>query len=82
MVVKSTCLLLVLLVATLLLLGSCSLTLALDTARATSAVWRRKSEVDVLLGIKTNDERWNIDDLLANTVQRTWSTQISELNWV
>ena len=68
--VKSTCLLLVLLVATLLLLRSSSLALALDTTRATSAIWRGEGEVDVLLGLETNDERGDVDNLLANTVIR------------
>ena len=70
MVGKSTCLLLVLLVATLLLLRSSSLALALDTTGATSAVWRGEGEVDVLLGLETNDERGDVDNLLANTVIR------------
>ena len=70
MVVKSTCLLLVLLVATLLLLRSSSLALALDTTGATSAIWRGEGEVDVLLGLETNDERGDVDNLLANTVIR------------
>ena len=48
--------LLVLLVATLLLLGSSSQALALDTARATSAVWRGEGKVDVFLRVETNDE--------------------------
>ena len=70
MVVKSTCLLLVLLVATLLLLRSSSLALALDTTGTTSAIWRGEGEVDVLLGLETDDERGNVDNLLANTVIR------------
>ena len=66
MVVKSTCLLLVLLVATLLLLGSSSSALALDTAGAATTVWRGEGKVDVLLGVETDDERGDVDNLLAN----------------
>ena len=66
MVVKSTCLLLVLLVATLLLLGRSGHPLALDTAGATTAVWRGEREVDVFLGVETNDEGRHVDNLLAN----------------
>ena len=58
------------LVATLLLLRSSSLALALDTTGATSAIWRGEGEVDVLLGLETNDERGDVDNLLANTVIR------------
>jgi hypothetical protein len=58
-----------LLVATLLpLCGSCS-TLALNTAGASAPVWRCKSEVNVLLGVETDDKRWDVDDLFANTAQ-------------
>ena len=70
MVVKSTCLLLVLLVATLLLLRSSSLALALDTTVAPSAIWRGEGEVDVLLGVEADDERGDVDDLLADAVSR------------
>ena len=62
-----TRLLLVLLVATLLLLGSRGLTLALDTAGTATAVWRSERKVDVFLGVETDDERGDVDNLLANT---------------
>ena len=62
--------LLLFLVATLLLLGGSGSALALDTTGATSAVWRGEGEVDVLLGLETNDERGDVDNLLANTVIR------------
>ena len=61
-----TRLLLVLLVATLLLLGSRGLTLALDTAGTTTTVWRSERKVDVFLGVETDDERGDVDNLLAN----------------
>ena len=38
-----------------------------DTTRTSTTKRRAKSEVDVLLGIETNDERGNVDNLLANT---------------
>lgn len=40
--------------------------LALDTARATTTVGRGESEVDVLLGVKTDHEGGNVDNLLAD----------------
>ena len=55
-----------LLVATILLLGGSGSALALDTAGAASAVWRSESKVDVLLGVETDDERGDVDDLLAD----------------
>ena len=61
-------LLLVLLVATLLLLGSSSSALALDTASTASTVGGGEGKVDVLLGVETNDERGDVDDLLADAV--------------
>ena len=42
--------------------------LALDTARAATTVGRGKGEVDVLLGVKADDERGDVDDLLADAV--------------
>lgn len=52
-------------ITTVLLLRSLRL-LATDTAWAATAEWRVQSEVDVLLGVEADNERWNIDDLLAN----------------
>lgn len=49
-------LLLFLIVTTLLLLGGSSSALTLDTTRAASSVWRRECEVDVFLGVETDDE--------------------------
>ena len=66
---EPTRLLLVLLVATLLLLGGGSSTLALDTAGAAATVWRGKREVDVLLGVETDNERRDVDDLLADAAK-------------
>ena len=59
-------LLLLLLVTTLLGLSSLGL-LSAHATGASATEGRGKGEVDVLLGIKTNDERWDVDDLLANT---------------
>lgn len=58
----------------LLLAGIIAVTLALsglgllspDTTWTTSTERRGEGEVDVLLGIETDDERWNVDDLLAD----------------
>ena len=55
------------LLATLTALGGLGL-LSSDTTWASSTEWRGKSEVDVLLGVETNDEGWDVDDLLADAV--------------
>ena len=60
-------LLLVLVAVAVLLLGSGSSTLALDTTGAASAVRRSEGKVNVLLGVETDNERGNVDNLLANT---------------
>jgi hypothetical protein len=60
-------LLLFLVISTLLALGSGSGTLALDTTSASTTVWRGEREVDVFLGIKSDDEGGHVDDLFANT---------------
>ena len=61
--------LLLLLLATLLvitaLLGSLGL-LSADTTWASSTKWRAEGEVDVLLGVETDNEGWDVDDLLAD----------------
>jgi len=60
-------LLLVLLVlATLTALGGLGL-LSADTAGAATTEGRGKSEVNVLLGVETDDERRNVDDLLSDS---------------
>lgn len=59
-------LILFLVVATILLLGSSSSTLALDATRASSSVWRSESKVDVFLRVKTDDERRDVHNLLSN----------------
>lgn len=53
-------------ITTILLLGRLSL-LAANTTRTSTTEWRAKGEIDVLLGVQTNNEGWDIDDLLANT---------------
>ena len=58
----------------LLLAGIITVTLALsglgllssDTTWATSTEWRSEGEVDVLLGVETDNEGWDVDDLLAD----------------
>jgi len=59
-------LLLLFLILTLTLLSSLGL-LSADTAGAASAEGRGQGEVDVLLRVETDDERGNVDDLLADT---------------
>jgi hypothetical protein len=52
---------------TTLLLGLRSLgLLSPDTTWATAAKWRSEGEVDVLLGVESDNERWDVDDLLAD----------------
>jgi hypothetical protein len=38
-----------------------------DATRASSTEWRGKGEVNVLLGVETDDERGDVDDLLSDT---------------
>ena len=61
-------LLLVLLAAVLVtaLLGGLGL-LPPNTAGAAATKWRGKGEVNVLLGVKADHERGDVDDLLSNT---------------
>ena len=56
-----------LLFAIILLSGSGS-TLALDTARTASTIRRRQGEVNMFLGVKTNDERGDVNNLFANPI--------------
>lgn len=58
-------LLLATLLAVTLALGGLGL-LSPNTTWAASTKWRGKGEVDVLLGVETDDERWDVDDLLAD----------------
>jgi hypothetical protein len=37
-----------------------------NTTRAAATEWRGESEVDVLLGVETDNEGWDINDLLAD----------------
>merc|ERR1719300_1831397 len=41
--------------------------LPLDTSWSASTEWRLEAEVNVLLGVQADDERWDVDDLLSNT---------------
>ncbi len=50
----------------ILLLGSLGL-LSSDTTRAATPEGRGQGEVNVLLGVQTDDERWDVDNLLADT---------------
>jgi hypothetical protein len=58
-------LVILLLLLAVALLGGLGL-LSPDTARAAATERRGQSEVDVLLGVETDDERRNVDDLLAD----------------
>lgn len=67
--VGASCLLLLLITALLTLLallGGLGL-LSPHTTWASTTEWRSESEVDVLLRVETDDERWDVDDLLADT---------------
>jgi hypothetical protein len=52
-------------IITILLLGRLSL-LSANTAGTSTTKWRAQGEIDVLLGIETNNEGGNVNDLLAN----------------
>ena len=58
----SPILIFILVVAVFALLGVHSL----DSAGRTAAVGRLEAEVDVLLRVETDDERWDVDELLAH----------------
>lgn len=53
-------------ITTILLLSRLGL-LPANTTRTSTSEWRAKGEIDVLLGVETNDEGGNVNDLLANT---------------
>jgi hypothetical protein len=57
-----------LLVSSLFPLGSSSGTLSFDTTWTSTTVRRSKSEIDVFLRIKSDDERRHIHNLFSNTV--------------
>jgi len=61
----SNLLLILLITLALALLGGVGL-LSPDTAGAATTEGRGQGEVDVLLGVETDDERRNVDDLLAD----------------
>jgi hypothetical protein len=58
---------LVLSIVTIFLFSGLGL-LSPDTAGASSSEWRVESKVDVLLGVKTDDERRDVDNLLADAL--------------
>lgn len=63
--IRASNLLLILLLALVALLGGLGL-LSPDTAGAAATEGRGQGEVNVLLGVETDDERRNVDDLLAD----------------
>lgn len=42
--------------------------LSADTTWTSTTEWRGKGEVNVLLGVETDDEGWDVDDLLSDTM--------------
>ena len=66
-------LLLILLTLVIILLLSSLCLLPPDTAGTPATKWRSQSEIDVLLRVETDYERWNVDDLLADAVMNTIS---------
>ena len=63
---QASCLLVVVIITISITLGSSS-TLALNATRASTTVWGGESKVDVLLRVKANNERGNVDNLFTNT---------------
>lgn len=76
----------------ILLLSSSTLTLvlSLDSTSSASTVWGVRSKVNMLLGVQSDHERRNIDDLLTNSdvslgdqnsgvVDRSGQTQLEDL---
>ena len=71
--IKLQHLLLILLTLVIILLLSSFGLLPPDTAGTPATKWRSQSEIDVLLRVETDNERWNVDDLLADAVMNTIS---------
>jgi hypothetical protein len=44
--------------------------LPLHATWSASTEWRCESKVDMLLGVESDNERWDVDDLLSNTISR------------
>lgn len=65
---------------TLILLLSSPSLLPPHTSRAPTTEWRGQSEINMLLGVETNDEGWNVDDLLSDPT-RTRSRSGSSLSY-
>ena len=66
---RATDLLLILLLLPFILLGGGGGTLALDASSTSSTVGGGEGEVNVLLGVETDNERRDVDNLLANTTK-------------
>lgn len=73
--VKETSSLLFLLLAAILAIVTLALSglglLSPHTAWASATEWRGKGEVDVLLGVETDNEGWDVDDLLADAGKKS-----------
>ena len=46
--------------------------LPLDTSWPASTEWRLEAEVNVLLGVQTDDEGWDVDDLRLKNSKKLW----------
>lgn len=65
--IKCDHLLVLFLLSVILLLCRLGL-LSADTTWTSTTEWRGKGEVNVLLGVETDDEGWDVDDLLSDTM--------------
>lgn len=73
------------------LLRTLTRVLSLDSTGSATSVWRLWSEVNVLLGVQSHHERWDVDNLLTNSnvslgnqdssvVDRSGQTQLENLS--
>jgi hypothetical protein len=69
-------------IAALCLLRSNAGLLPLDTSGAPAAKGRGEGKVNVFLRVETNDEGWDVDDLLADTVCMGGSVYFMNVEWV
>ena len=65
-------------IAIILLLSSPSL-LSPHTTRTAPSEWRSKSKIDMLLGVETDNERGNVDNLFSHTIVTSLMTHLQPL---
>ena len=65
-------------ITTLLLLLRSSSLLPPHSSRTAPTKWRRKSEIDMLLGVESDDEGRDVDNLLSNTKGLIVSTRLPQ----